>query len=108
MAKQAPRSKRTRAKRTRARKPVSKVDSRQIATDSHFVPEKAILPGSLTVKSGVEPTVQTVLYVHGIGNKPVASVLKCQWDEALFGVQMADRTRMAYWVNRQYYPEPSD
>jgi subtilisin family serine protease len=52
--------------------------------------------------------VQTIIYVHGIGNKPPASVLKCQWDSALFGVQLGDRSRMAYWVNREYYPRPSD
>lgn len=61
---------------------------------------------SLTVKSGANPNAQTVIYVHGIGNKPVASVLKCQWDRALFGKDLGDRTRMAYWVNRQYYPMP--
>ncbi len=49
----------------------------------------------------------TVIYVHGIGNKPVASVLKCQWDSALFGAQLGDRTRMSYWVNREYFPTPS-
>jgi subtilisin family serine protease len=48
----------------------------------------------------------TVIYVHGIGNKPKASILKCQWDNALFGVQLGDRSRMAYWVNRRYYPTP--
>ena len=60
--------------------------------------------GSLTVKEGVVPAAQTVVYIHGIGNKPPASVLKCQWDQALFGTPMGDRSRMAYWVNRQYYP----
>lgn len=48
----------------------------------------------------------TVIYIHGIGNKPIASVLKCQWDTALFGGQMGERTRMAYWVNRERYPIP--
>lgn len=51
---------------------------------------------------------RTVVYVHGIGNKPVESVLKCQWDTALFGHRMGDRTRLAYWVNRAYYPMPQD
>ena len=61
-----------------------------------------------TVAAGVgaSPQAQTVIYIHGIANKPVASVLKCQWDKALFGVDLGDRSRMAYWVNRQYYPEP--
>jgi subtilisin family serine protease len=44
--------------------------------------------------------------VHGIGNKPVASVLKCQWDTALFGAPLGDRSRMTYWVNREFYPVP--
>ena len=51
-------------------------------------------------------TPNTVIYVHGINNKPPASVLKCQWDTALFGVRLGDRSRMAYWVNRDYYPVP--
>lgn len=59
---------------------------------------------SLTVAAGATPGAQTVIYVHGIGNKPPASVLKCQWDSALFGTQLGDRSRMAYWVNRECYP----
>jgi len=50
---------------------------------------------------------RTVLYVHGIGNKPAASVLKCQWDRALFGFDLGARSRLAYWVSRVRYPEPS-
>src|SRR5687767_7028801 len=26
----------------------------------------------------------TIVYIHGIGNKPLASVLKRQWDQALY------------------------
>ena len=48
----------------------------------------------------------TVIYVHGIGNKPPPEVLRCQWDRALFGRSMGERTRMAYWVNRERYPSP--
>jgi subtilisin family serine protease len=48
----------------------------------------------------------TIVYVHGINNKPPAAVLKCQWDTALFGTPIGDRSRMAYWVNRDYYPNP--
>jgi subtilisin family serine protease len=51
---------------------------------------------------------RTIVYVHGIGNKPREAVLKCQWDTALFGHAMGDRTRLAYWVNRDYYPVPED
>jgi len=50
----------------------------------------------------------TVVYIHGIGNKPTADILKCQWDTALFGRPQGDRTRLAYWVDRERYPEPSD
>ncbi|MFY9609182.1 MAG: S8 family peptidase [Blastocatellia bacterium] len=63
---------------------------------------------SFTVAAGAEPEVQTIVYIHGIGNKPPAATLKCQWDHALFGVQLGDRSRMAYWVNRDYYPTPSN
>ena len=55
---------------------------------------------------GDAATPRLVVYVHGIGNKPRESVLRCQWDTALFGVNMGDRTRMAYWVNRRRYPIP--
>jgi subtilisin family serine protease len=51
---------------------------------------------------------RTVVYIHGIGNKPAESVLKCQWDTALFGHPMGDRTRLTYWVNRSYYPTSED
>lgn len=54
------------------------------------------------------PEAQTIVYVHGIGNKPPADVLKCQWDTALFGHGLGDRSRMAYWVNRTYYPVPDE
>ncbi|MRG98971.1 S8 family serine peptidase [Xanthomonas sontii] len=32
--------------------------------------------------------------------------MRCQWDRALFGRAMGERTRMAYWVNRERYPSP--
>ncbi|WP_241093289.1 S8 family peptidase [Xanthomonas sp.] len=32
--------------------------------------------------------------------------MRCQWDKALFGRGMGERTRMAYWVNRERYPAP--
>lgn len=49
---------------------------------------------------------RTIIYVHGIGNKPPADTLKCQWDEALFGFNLGERSRLSYWVNRVFYPEP--
>jgi subtilisin family serine protease len=62
----------------------------------------------LVVSSGAQPQAQTIIYVHGIGNKPPANILKCQWDNALFGVELGDRSRLAYWVNRSFYPTPTD
>ena len=50
---------------------------------------------------------KTIVYIHGIGNKPAESILKCQWDHALFGFDLGERSRLAYWVNREYYPQPS-
>src|SRR4029453_10940551 len=59
--------------------------------------------------STTEPgTGHPIVYVHGIGNKPLPSILKCQWDHALFGFDLAERSRLAYWVNRAFYPDPSE
>lgn len=49
---------------------------------------------------------RTLVFIHGIGNKPVAEVLKCQWDRALFGFELGERSRMAYWVDRDYHGAP--
>lgn len=49
---------------------------------------------------------RTSVYIHGIGNHPAEQVLVVRWDRALFGKDMGDRTRMAYWVNRARYPQP--
>jgi subtilisin family serine protease/pimeloyl-ACP methyl ester carboxylesterase len=57
---------------------------------------------------GLDDNAQTIVYVHGIGNKPIESILKCQWDHALFGFDAGARTRLAYWVNREYYPIPNE
>jgi hypothetical protein len=46
-----------------------------------------------------ETPAKTVIYVHGIGRKPKPDVLHCQWDHALFGQRMGERTRLAYWAN---------
>ncbi len=58
--------------------------------------------------SGTAGRARTIIYVHGIGNKPPADILKCQWDEALFGFNLGERSRLAYWVNRITYPEPTN
>ena len=64
----------------------------------------ANIPSPMT---GAEPAgAATIIYVHGIGNKPIASVLKRQWDQALFEFDLGERSRMAYWVDRDRYPVP--
>ena len=70
---------------------------------------KPIGPGAtkatpLTVMSSDGQAI-TIIYVHGIGNKPAPAVLKRQWDQALFGVDMGARTKMAYWADIRY-PHP--
>ncbi|MDQ3287117.1 MAG: S8 family peptidase [Pseudomonadota bacterium] len=50
---------------------------------------------------------RTVIYIHGIGNKPAEATLTSQWDRALFGQRMGDKTRMAYWVNRRRHGPPT-
>jgi pimeloyl-ACP methyl ester carboxylesterase len=62
-------------------------------------------PHGLVSASGGEA--RTIVYVHGIGNKPLPDVLKCQWDDALFGFSLGEKSRLAYWVNRLRYPVPS-
>jgi len=76
-----------------ARKIVAKVAADAAAPAAHEAPAERA---------------RTVLYVHGIGNKPVASILKCQWDHALFGFDVGERSRLSYWVNREYYPQPEN
>src|SRR5262247_2320040 len=46
-----------------------------------------------------------VVYIHGIGNKPAPAVLKRQYDQALFGIDMGSKTRLAYWADIRY-PQP--
>ncbi len=43
----------------------------------------------------------TVVYIHGIGPKPRPRILKCQWDSALFGRDVGDRSRLAFWMNEK-------
>lgn len=44
----------------------------------------------------------TVVYVHGNGNKVRKELLKAQWDRALFGRDMGEASRMAYWAPIRY------
>ena len=51
-----------------------------------------------------------VVYVHGNGNKVRADLLKRQWDQALFGRDAGDQTRMAYWaplLHAEPLPDPA-
>jgi hypothetical protein len=45
------------------------------------------------------PAIPTVVYVHGAGNKPPASDVKRAWDLDLFGHDLGQRTRMAYYAD---------
>ncbi|MGZ5441964.1 MAG: S8 family serine peptidase [Thermoanaerobaculia bacterium] len=86
------------------RNPLPPPIAKQIALNT-VPPEEPASPLEVKIAAATAAA-PTVIYIHGIGNKPIASVLKCQWDMALFGVQMGERTRMAYWVNRERYPLP--
>lgn len=57
-------------------------------------------------KNKMDQAPKTVIYIHGIGNKPPGDILKCQWDTGIFEKRMGDKSRMAYWVNRERYPLP--
>ncbi len=64
-------------------------------------------PAAATMPAAPEAAAEgarTIVYVHGIGNKPPASVLKAQWDQALFEFDLGERSRLAYWVDRDRYP----
>src|SRR5262245_9908903 len=62
--------------------------------------------GPITVRhASPEADTLTVVYVHGIGNKPPPATLKRQFDQALFGIDMGARTRLAYWADIRY-PQP--
>jgi len=49
---------------------------------------------------------RTLVYIHGIGNKPEESVLRCQWDHALLGFGLGERSRMAYWCQADRHGPP--
>jgi subtilisin family serine protease/pimeloyl-ACP methyl ester carboxylesterase len=40
-----------------------------------------------------------VVYIHGIGKQAPPDDLKLEWDLALFGRDLGDRSRMAYWAD---------
>jgi len=65
-------------------------------------------PASTSAKKSISTggKALTVIYCHGIGNKPEERKLRSDWDRALFGADQGERTRMAYWVDRNRYPRP--
>jgi subtilisin family serine protease len=44
-----------------------------------------------------DPRESILIYVHGIGDQPRQADLKLEWDLALFGKDLGERSRMAYW-----------
>lgn len=96
-------SRRTRSAATRA--PRTRQRAVRAAAATAAVASAATTALDLT--EGESGRASTIVYVHGIGNKPIESILKCQWDHALFGFDLGARSRLAYWVNREYYPAPT-
>ncbi len=60
---------------------------------------------AMTTEAGINKA-KTIIYIHGLANKPPEDVLKRQWDRALFGFDLGERSRMAYWVNRDRHGPP--
>lgn len=50
-------------------------------------------------KRSIEDVSPRVVYIHGIGPKPQPEMIRLMWDLALFGRQMGDQSRMAYWAD---------
>lgn len=50
-------------------------------------------------KSNTASDESVVIYVHGIGQHPPREQIKQQWDLALFGRELGERSRMAYWCD---------
>lgn len=69
-------------------------------------PKKAAKVAAKTVAAASNSgKARTVIYCHGIFDKPPEKQLRSDWDRALFGSDQGERTRMAYWVDRERYPE---
>ena len=92
------------AKPARTKKQKRLLDSASLLEDAVKEIRKITGTGEKTALS--QAGASRIVYVHGIGNKPIASVLKCQWDTALFGFDLGERSRLSYWVNRERYPNP--
>jgi hypothetical protein len=94
---------RKRAQPTRPRATKKRaVKARSAATRPARAPKQAAAAAATSDGTGAT----TIIYIHGIGNKPTAAVLKGQWDQALFAFDLGERSRMAYWVDRERCPVP--
>ena len=91
-------SKRSPVRRRKSRAPAAAARNKALSVKRTLADDH----GDATTDAG---RARTIIYVHGIGNKPSPETLKCQWDEALFGFNLGERSRLAYWVNRVFYPE---
>lgn len=76
-----------------------KTTTKKSAKKAAKVTAKAVAAASNSGKA------RTVIYCHGIFDKPPEKQLRSEWDRALFGSDQGERTRMAYWVDRERYPE---
>lgn len=76
-----------------------KTTTKKSAKTAAKVTAKAVAAASNSGKA------RTVIYCHGIFDKPPEKQLRSEWDRALFGSDQGERTRMAYWVDRERYPE---
>ena len=48
-------------------------------------------------RAGTDPGI--VVYIHGIGAQSPADQMKLNWDIALFGRDMGEKSRMAFWAD---------
>lgn len=52
------------------------------------------------------PLESLVVYVHGVGRHIRSDQLKLEWDFALFGRDLGERSRMAYWADLAHPESP--
>lgn len=98
-------AKRSRTTRTTTRSTTGRPPSAKPAVKRTKSVGKKSTAGAPAPASG---KAQTIVMIHGLANKPPEDVLKCQWDRALFGFDLGERSRLAYWVNRERYPQPEE
>ncbi len=104
----APTSSRAKKKSAKTKTTKKKTTKRKVKARAKPATSSAGAAAKAKAKSTSKVETPTIVYIHGLANKPEASVLKCQWDTALFGNDMGDRTRMAYWVDREVHPQPEN